>query len=329
MSIINNSQTHPINPAAALVRQNKESTCSVDYVLNQLKVRFDKAALLSSKPYTKKNLIYFTVNDDPLYMELLEICVNSLLMNAKGSNFDILIIGSLSNIVMIQDRLRRLRERYRCPWISIYQYIPAINSGQDIKDPVIASMNKLHVFNWQGIRSYGKVLYVDVDIIFIRPIKELFDLRLTPGVLHSTIHTTSDHLHQTIYHRIKEYTHEEMNEFKYRGIHAFNAGQFMFINSYRMKEHFDNIIWLSKVWPAPYFFEQSFMNHYFNGFFISDIQVLLSKFRFLAIHLGERALYLPHSREGNEVALHFTGCPGNAEAKLKFMNQFFSQLINK
>jgi hypothetical protein len=43
----------------------------------------------------------------------------------------------------------------------------------------------------------------------------------------------------------------------------FNAGQFMFLNSSRMKEHFSNIRWLKSAWPDEYFYEQSFMNYYF------------------------------------------------------------------
>jgi len=43
----------------------------------------------------------------------------------------------------------------------------------------------------------------------------------------------------------------------------FNAGQYMFLNSSRMKGHFSNIRWLKNVWPDEYFYEQSFMNYYF------------------------------------------------------------------
>jgi hypothetical protein len=44
----------------------------------------------------------------------------------------------------------------------------------------------------------------------------------------------------------------------------FNAGQFLFKNTLKMKKHFENIIWLTKAWGGYYFYEQSFLNYYFN-----------------------------------------------------------------
>jgi hypothetical protein len=43
-----------------------------------------------------------------------------------------------------------------------------------------------------------------------------------------------------------------------------------------MKLHFENVRWLKNVWPAIYFFEQSFMNHYFVFNDLTD-QVFLNK----------------------------------------------------
>jgi ribosomal protein S17E len=64
----------------------------------------------------------------------------------------------------------------------------------------------------------------------------------------------------------------------------FNAGQYLFLNTYRMQQHFKNIIWLSSIWPGLYFFEQSFMNHYFalNGlveqrFLFEKVDIIFSQ----------------------------------------------------
>ena len=54
-----------------------------------------------------------------------------------------------------------------------------------VNDGVISSMNKLMIYKWERIKEYGRVLFLDVDILFRRDVSELFDLELHAGILYA------------------------------------------------------------------------------------------------------------------------------------------------
>lgn len=308
------------NPSIKLVKKHEGRDYDSAPVLTELNNRFSKANKLSNVPLGNKNLVYFTLNYNLDYIFLFLYCLRSLAKFKNTSDYDMLIICPEQYEQIIKEVIAAHNIDMSCTNL-YFHHVPVSTDG------VEASMNKLKVYGWAEINNYGKVLFLDVDILFNRPVCDLFKLQLTPGVLHATIHATHDHLHTTPYHRIKEYSQLEMHTFKYKGIYAFNAGQFMFMNSPRMLAHFYNIDWLSRAWPDNYFFEQSFMNHYFNTNLISDVQVLLSKFKFMSVHMGEQALNAPGVKIEEATAIHFAGEPCNATAKRKFIRKYCGYLL--
>jgi len=126
-------------------------------------------------------------------------------------------------------------------------------------------LKKLNIFDYEKISDYSKILFFDADILCIKDLNIIFDKELEPEKLYvcvTEIHRSPLLLTPT--HGIMYLTDEDA-EFIYDNpdIVPFNAGQFMFLNSSRMKEHFANVRWLKNVWPDTYFYEQSFMNYYF------------------------------------------------------------------
>ena len=267
----------------------------------------------------EKMLVYYTINYNFDYVELFVYSIKSLYKhNDNKYEFDVLVITSEEFIEVLMRRLEE--ENVRLDNI-YFHCVPLAHDG------VSASMDKLKVFEWEPINVYARVLYLDADIIFRKPISLLFQLQLEPGILHASVHLLQDHLHTTPYHSIIEYDLSTMRKFSENKIHAFNAGQFMFLNCARMRSHFNNVLWLSTVWDGMFFFEQAYMNHYFNTLFISDVHVLLDKFKFMAVHLGERAAEVPGIKLEDAVCVHFAGLACDAAAKKDFIMKHHADLI--
>ena len=113
----------------------------------------------------------------------------------------------------------------------------------------------------------------------IKDINTIFSHDLTPEKLNtkSNLNISSSLSYTSATHGLMYLTHQDAKFIDDNtSILPFNAGQFLFLNSYRMKLHFENVRWLKNVWPAIYFFEQSFMNHYFVFNDLTD-QVFLNK----------------------------------------------------
>jgi hypothetical protein len=202
---------------------------------------------------TGKNLLYFSVFYQKIYIDLLEISLKSIVANTPNINFDVLIITDSDTKLIIE----------KLPIISSfnvdYMIMPSVDSAP------MASMSKIHIFDYPRISEYSKILFLDSDTICIKDLNILFSHTLkseklyvsyTPGHLASRLLTATHGL---------MYLTKENAEFLYENTDTipFNAGQFMFLNSTRMKMHFDNIRWLQVAWPGQYFYEQGFMNYYF------------------------------------------------------------------
>jgi hypothetical protein len=140
-----------------------------------------------------------------------------------------------------------------------YMILPSVKTGP------MASLKKLNIFDYTKISEYSKILFFDADILCIKDLNIIFQKDLEPEKLYvcvTEIHKSPLLLTPT--HGIM-YLSKDDAEFIYDNpdIVPFNAGQYMFLNSSRMKGHFSNIRWLKNVWPDEYFYEQSFMNYYF------------------------------------------------------------------
>jgi lipopolysaccharide biosynthesis glycosyltransferase len=293
-------------------------------VLVELDNRFKHACKYAAKPFSDKNLVYFTLNHELNYVFLFMYCLRSLSKYEcrNGFKYDILIICPPVMRKVIEELISDYGIKLTCE----NMYFLDVDV---VDDGVEASMNKLKIYAWDGIKRYGKVLFLDVDIVLIKPINELFDIPTVPGVLHSSIHAKMGHLHNVPYHTVgKKYGKEELSVFESKGIYAFNAGQYLFDNSERMLRHFYNVSWFSRAWPGEYFFEQAFMNKYFNGNYISDVCAMEGSIKFVPVYLGDEALDSASKVTEKNAAIHFTGATCNAADKIQFIRKYFSRLIN-
>lgn len=311
----------PVNPSLQLLRKNEGRSYSEDLVLKELNERFAETFNSSNEPMGEKNLVYFTLNHSLEYIDLFFYCIRSIVNKDDASKFDLLVICPpvFEKIIteLIYDRGIDLKG-----FNLLFHHVP------EAKDGIEASMNKLKIYQWSHIVNYGKVLFLDVDILAKEPIGTLFDLQLNPDKFYSAIHNASDHLHHTKFHKLVDYDLSKMNEFRDKGIYAFNAGQYLFLNSLRMMHHMYNVDWMTRAWPGEYFFEQAFLNHYFNWFAISDVHLLDPYVKFVAVHLWDKGDFA-HPKKLNYSIVHFAGHACDAHKKIQYIRNFNPELILK
>ena len=206
-----------------------------------------------------KNLIYFTVGFNPEYINLTYWCIYSLLYQGLSlENIDILIMCDQEYLQYVQAKLPS--------WIKIM--ITESNSTA-----VQCSMRKIEIFNYTDIHHYDKILYLDSDIIALKNIQIFFDKELDPNVLYVKAENVD---HRSEFHSLEsyKYTNEQLEFFEKNNIKSFSCGHFLFKNSNNMKYHFNNVITLIKNYTGNYFYEQSFMNYYFNLNNLTNIEFL-------------------------------------------------------
>lgn len=240
-----------------LIRVNKNTPykntdADKDIIKYHLQTKSTYANSLTGTTSGDKNLIYFTIFNDPTFVVVLDIFLKSIKKYSDISKFDILILTDdatktlLSNI----DGLVGFNVDYFL--------LPRVN------DPVTASVQKLRIFEYNKLNDYKKILFLDADIVCFDNINKLFDLNISEDKLNVVEVEGGSPVSPN--HSLRYFTEEELDYILQNKIRPFNAGHFMFINNERMIEHFKNVYWLYNVWPGSYFYEQSFMNYYFNIF---------------------------------------------------------------
>lgn len=309
------------NPSEHLMKKHEGRNYSTQAVLDELEKRFDKALASSDERFTEKNLIYFTLNYNLDYLDLFFYCIKSIVDKDNKDKFDFLVICPPVFERIIREIM--YDKKIKLNGFNLYFFhVPEATDGID------ASMNKLKIHQWKYINHYGKVLFLDADILARKPVSELFDLDLDSNIFYSAIHTMgkAQNLHNSKFHKITNYSSLRLTMFRDMQLTVFNAGQFLFVNSKRMLHHLYNVEWLSRAWPDEFFFEQSFLNHYFNYFYLSDTSTLNDKVKFVAVHLwdkgdGEKA------EKPDPNIIHFAGHACDASKKIEYIKEFDSELI--
>lgn len=301
----------PINPSINLVRTNSGRNYSTEDVLKELERKYNKAKSLSYLTLGEKNLVYFTINGDNKYLELFDYCLRSLIKNNNRDDFDVLVICPVEYAEVIKGRNYDL---------NIYFHnVPFTDDG------VRASMNKLLIHQWEGIINYRRVLFLDVDILCCGSLKAIFNTGINVDLFYSAIHDAHQRLHNLVFHKLVNYKEDKLKEFADNDIYAFNAGQFMFANSLRMQAHMYNVDWLSRAWPDKFFFEQSFLNHYFNWYGLSDTKYLSNVIRFEAVQRNAPGMF--KDKIPNPLLIHFAGHACDAQKKMEFIEKHYPELI--
>jgi len=191
-------------------------------------------------------------------------------------------------------------------------------------DGVVASQNKVRVFEYENIEEYDKVLFLDCDVICLGDINTI----LNQNINHDTLYTARNSNlafwhHKTFHHGFEFLDQSHVNEMQMAKQMPFNAGQFLFRNSDRMRAHFNNVCWFMERWTGEYFFEQSFMCYYFCKSYITDDTILQNHMSI--INTTNVTVY---NITENTCLIHFIAPPLDAKTKLKHIELFLQDYQN-
>jgi hypothetical protein len=190
----------------------------------------------------------------------------------------------------------------------------------DSKTGVEASINKLKIFDMPFIEKYDRIIFIDSDILLHTSVLSILDKVIEPGVLYAYSETDNYDSHNHIFWSLKDYSQYEIETFRKNKVLPFNAGCFAFVRCNEMKEHFKNILDMIASHKGEYFYEQSFMNVYFNRNGKSDRNVITDENYIMHGVLSSKSVY-----QGKVV--HFAGNPGDGGTKFEKMNAYFSKYL--
>jgi hypothetical protein len=248
-----------------------------------------------------RNLVYYTVGHNPKFIDILNLSIRTL--QIRNPNTDVCVLCDEN---MVETCNLILPKHVHC-----FSYPNA-------STPQVASMRKLCIFNNIDPSIYDKVLFIDCDTVVDADLDSIFSRIVSPDVLYVQTESLDQASHQEIYWSLKNYEDSTLSYFRDNSILPFNAGCFGFMNSDIMKHHFNEVLVMIKNYSGEYFYEQSFMNVYFNTRNITNRDVL---------NTDVYRLFPVKNTEYSGKIVHFTGCPGDSDIKLLVMQEYVSAYI--
>ena len=240
-------------------------------------------------------LAYYTVGYQASYIKVMELSIRSL--RVYNPDIDIRIICDT---------------QFRDEVSALFPYAQ-ICKRPNSPTPETASMQKISIFQ-EDLSGYDTVIFIDSDILVGIPISSLLDRVVDDNRLYAYAESNNISDHSHIYWSLNTYTAEDINFFKTNYIRIFNAGLFSFRPSDAMREHFHNIQEMIRIHKGPFFYEQSFMNVYFNTRKLVDYSIWTPD------------NYIMHANTTSRPAtiLHFCGNPGNGKSKIDRMTNYIA-----
>jgi ATP-dependent metalloprotease FtsH len=252
-----------------------------------------------------KLLLYTTVGKSEAYLNLLTYFCESLCFTNTGVK-NLLVMCDIS----FHTKVRTILERFA--FLNWY-----IMDMPDSLSPIQASMHKTKIFDWPHIMEYNICLFVDADCLFLQDLgfifkKPILDNKLyvyaehdDPGKNLTLSYTLSNESN----YNCNYYSENDYNQLVKTNKYPFNAGLFMFKISPLMKLHFKALNNFMRNSKGTYFYEQSFMNVYFNKRNLADYSIFV------------KDNYTMHASNHSpkNTLLHFSGSPGAGESKTSFI----------
>ena len=240
--LLNSSSSYNTTPVRINIHQRIDT-------VHARKTYFDHQLVISNTRSTpnKKNLIYFTIAMDPLYCRLLRITLFTIRATSDLKNTDIMVIA----------------DDLYTPYLLELEGIDFIWTVSRNKDGVHGSMRKVEIFMYPNISRYDKIFYIDSDTFICKDV-EVVLFPFIKSSSHLYVVRENSHEHMQPYFGFQNYTQDQLDFFKKNDIGVFNAGEFAFRNSPEMLHHFQNVYNSILNFSGTYFYEQSFLNYYFN-----------------------------------------------------------------
>lgn len=242
-----------------------------------------------------KYLAYYTIGFQTSYIPVLELSIQSL--RKSNPDIDIRILCD----TQFKDHIARMfPDAHIC-------------ERPNSPTPQAASMQKISVFR-EDMSAYDAVIFIDSDILVGMPLSPLLSRVENEQQLYAFAEIEEQSAHTDIIWSLQNYSTTDLQFFRENNIRVINAGLYAFKPSETMKSHFDAIETMIHEHRGPFFFEQSFMNVYFNTRNLVNYSVFT------------RDNYSMHVRPETppNMILHFCGGPGNGMSKLFRMRSYIT-----
>lgn len=248
-----------------------------------------------------RQLVYYTIGYSPAYINVLRLSIHSL--RASGYSGDVAVLCDEGMLAQCKEVLK-----------GQVMY----HTFSNARTPEQASMNKLRIFELPNIEEYDRILFLDSDILVHMNVESLFENIVAPGILYVYTETRKIEDHMNLMWGLKNYTSSELSSFQSNGVYVFNAGCFAFVRSNEMRDHFMQVQYSITTHTGPFFYEQSFMNAYFNRNNQTD-RTLLTDTNY-AFPPKENTAY-------PNCLVHFAGDPGRGESKYERMARYMRNYL--
>jgi len=243
-----------------------------------------------------KKLIYFTLGNNLEYLKLLDLCIRSLY--EKGYDGDLLFITNFENEILQSIHFEST------PFF--------LKIGES--NLLDSSANKLKIHLFPHIYQYDKIIFSDLDVLWISSPEKIFDL-LDENLFYMS---NEGELMSHEFWGGKIFKDDEKSEIFKNEIFGVNAGVFAFNNSmiYHLKkmDEFLN----SNLELVNICLEQPFINVY-----LYRNKIYNTKLNNLVSHNGYNLDYF------DGVVLHFAGGPGNFTIKYDKMLNYYNKNLEK
>jgi lipopolysaccharide biosynthesis glycosyltransferase len=255
------------------------------------------------------NLVYYTLGFDIKYLDLLHVSIKSL----RKYNKDIHIL-IICDELLVDQCTETLKE------FEHIQIVPCTDSVSAMD----SSMKKLRLFDYD-ISKYSKVLFIDSDILVDIDLSRIFS-----NMVDQKLYAFAEHrefgFHFANYFSLMNYTFEDYSFFKEHKIYPFNCGLFGFLNSDEMKDHFARILSMIDNYEGEYYYEQSFMNVYFNKLNLVDTTIINKSNCVMNIDITKVSIHPWEKMRYRGKIFHFN-CSRGADNKLREMLSWNARFI--
>jgi lipopolysaccharide biosynthesis glycosyltransferase len=248
------------------------------------------------------NLIYTLVNfNTKEYLAMFRIFIQSLILFSKPK-YELLIITDAPSKKIIEnfEELKYIKKHH-------FLLTPTD------KNLYNALLHKCDIGSFKFFNNYDKIMYLDCDIILQNDINKLFDIKIKNNILYAPKEGTLDGKYWTL----NLYNKKDFENLTKLGFHSFNSGTMLFKPSEKMKEHFENVKNLALKYNGSHFYDQSFLNYYFNINKLSNTEYI-SKYIILFPDVNK---YYPE-----KTIVHFAGI-GRYKEKAKIMKNYLNLII--
>lgn len=266
--------------------------------------------LILVKKKKRKNLVYYTVGIKDEYSELLNLSLEKL-DKSNSELYDVLIITTND---FYNKNLSTIKRKNL-----FFHFIKDVNNSVDM------SYSKLKIFDYEFLSNYENVLYVDTDVWINLDLKKLFSSCKNDSCIYVVVEDYDFNNHYRFPFSVTPYTEKDISFFQKNNIHTFNAGTFMFKNSYLIEKHFSNI----RTWYEQSEFdkwsEQPYMNQYFNTLNLTNSNIFIPNENFQYIFDGN----INEKLNLKDKIIHFIGNTFDGKTKLDYIINYNKRLSEK